>query len=288
MRRGWSRLSSPGRLQLRPNRYPEHRRPRPAAAGSQRAPTRAGMEVPIPMEAFERALTKEHPAPLGRAGPRYWQQWADYRLAAELNPMSKRLTGTGTITLLQPLARHPRGRLRPATPQHFRAGRPPQHRRPLGGRGRRAHPGCGPGPDPGARQGRGPRIPGGRDDHADPAAQAAPARRHGRPRLRLAASGSRPTARLAVARTARSTTSATGIPRSRSTTTSTAGRSIPYSGQRRVLHGLRRLRRGPDRARRAGWSAPPARCRTPTEVLGRQTRARLARPCTAAAWSCTW
>jgi hypothetical protein len=31
-------------------------------------------------------------------GPRYWQQWADYRLQAELNPVSKRLNGKGTVT----------------------------------------------------------------------------------------------------------------------------------------------------------------------------------------------
>ncbi|HEY9014850.1 MAG TPA: hypothetical protein VIM84_07295, partial [Gemmatimonadales bacterium] len=30
--------------------------------------------------------------------PKYWQQWADYRLEAELNPVSKRLTGKGSIT----------------------------------------------------------------------------------------------------------------------------------------------------------------------------------------------
>ena len=34
----------------------------------------------------------------GSPGPQYWQQWADYRLEAELNPVSKRLTGQGTIT----------------------------------------------------------------------------------------------------------------------------------------------------------------------------------------------
>jgi hypothetical protein len=34
----------------------------------------------------------------GEPGPRYWQQWADYRLEAELNPVAKRLTGRGTVT----------------------------------------------------------------------------------------------------------------------------------------------------------------------------------------------
>ncbi|MGZ8391243.1 MAG: M1 family metallopeptidase [Gemmatimonadales bacterium] len=34
----------------------------------------------------------------GTPGPRYWQQWTDYRLEAELNPISKRLSGQGTLT----------------------------------------------------------------------------------------------------------------------------------------------------------------------------------------------
>jgi hypothetical protein len=33
----------------------------------------------------------------GRPGPAYWQQWAEYRLEAELDPASKRLTGRGTV-----------------------------------------------------------------------------------------------------------------------------------------------------------------------------------------------
>ena len=34
----------------------------------------------------------------GAPGPKYWQQWTDYRLQAELNPISKRLTGQGSLT----------------------------------------------------------------------------------------------------------------------------------------------------------------------------------------------
>jgi len=60
------------------------------------APTARVMEVPA-MEAFDRALAKGTRARSGAPGPRYWQQWADYRLAAELNPTSKRLTGTAAI-----------------------------------------------------------------------------------------------------------------------------------------------------------------------------------------------
>ncbi|MDQ3950453.1 MAG: M1 family peptidase, partial [Gemmatimonadota bacterium] len=33
----------------------------------------------------------------GTPGPRYWQQWARYRLAAELDPASARLTGRGSV-----------------------------------------------------------------------------------------------------------------------------------------------------------------------------------------------
>jgi hypothetical protein len=49
-------------------------------------------------EAFQRALAQGTRAPTGAPGPRYWQQWADYRLEADLNPVSKRLTGSGVIT----------------------------------------------------------------------------------------------------------------------------------------------------------------------------------------------
>ena len=61
------------------------------------APTARVMEVPA-MEAFDRALAKGTRARSGAPGPRYWQQWADYRLEAELNPVSKRLTGTAAIS----------------------------------------------------------------------------------------------------------------------------------------------------------------------------------------------
>ena len=60
------------------------------------APATRVMEVPA-MEAFDRALAKGTRARSGAPGPRYWQQWAEYRLAAELNPTSKRLTGTAAI-----------------------------------------------------------------------------------------------------------------------------------------------------------------------------------------------
>jgi hypothetical protein len=50
------------------------------------------------LEAFELAVTNGTRTRTGKPGPRYWQQWADYRLEAELNPVSKRLTAKGTVT----------------------------------------------------------------------------------------------------------------------------------------------------------------------------------------------
>jgi hypothetical protein len=55
------------------------------------------MEVPT-LLGYDRAVAAGTRTPTGAPGPRYWQQWADYRLEAELNPVSKRLTGKGSIT----------------------------------------------------------------------------------------------------------------------------------------------------------------------------------------------
>src|SRR4051812_14863713 len=56
-----------------------------------------GLELPI-SEAFERGITQGTRTRTGVPGPRYWQQWTSYRLEAELNPISKRLTGKGKVT----------------------------------------------------------------------------------------------------------------------------------------------------------------------------------------------
>ena len=75
---------------------------RTGSSAPQPAPDRAGtaasrvMEVPA-MVAFDRAVANGTRVKSGAPGPRYWQQWADYRLEAELNPVSKRLTGTSAI-----------------------------------------------------------------------------------------------------------------------------------------------------------------------------------------------
>ncbi|HEX2249283.1 MAG TPA: M1 family metallopeptidase [Gemmatimonadales bacterium] len=55
------------------------------------------MELPV-SEAHERAVAAGTRTHTGAPGPRYWQQWSDYRLEAELNPVSKRLTGKGSVT----------------------------------------------------------------------------------------------------------------------------------------------------------------------------------------------
>jgi peptidase M1-like protein len=64
--------------------------------GTEGARTRS-LAVPA-LDAFERAVTNGTRTRTGTPGPRYWQQRTDYRLEAELNPVSKRLTGKGSLT----------------------------------------------------------------------------------------------------------------------------------------------------------------------------------------------
>ena len=73
--------------------------PEPHGSAGTSAGASAGraMELPV-FEAFEAALANGTRTRTGAPGPRYWQQWAEYRLSGELNPVSKRLTGKGTIT----------------------------------------------------------------------------------------------------------------------------------------------------------------------------------------------
>ncbi len=69
----------------------------PAPAGGAAAPVRTkAMTVPV-FEGFERAIANGTRSRTGAPGPKYWQQWSEYKLEAELNPVSKRLTGRGTI-----------------------------------------------------------------------------------------------------------------------------------------------------------------------------------------------
>ena len=67
------------------------------------APTPTTLPAPIAVPlllpvAFEQAVARGTRTRTGRPGPNYWQQWADYRLEAELNPVTKRLSGQGSIT----------------------------------------------------------------------------------------------------------------------------------------------------------------------------------------------
>ena len=72
--------------------------PTPAATrGSNGGSAPRSMAVPS-LAGYDLALTRGTRSPTGAPGPRYWQQWADYKLEAELNPVSKRLTGKGSIT----------------------------------------------------------------------------------------------------------------------------------------------------------------------------------------------
>src|SRR6185312_10154456 len=72
--------------------------PAPAAGpGTNGASLAHAMTVPA-LEGYELAVNRGTRSRSGAPGPRYWQQWADYKLEAELNPVSKRMTGKGTIS----------------------------------------------------------------------------------------------------------------------------------------------------------------------------------------------
>ncbi len=60
------------------------------------------LERPLPYPVFEsrafaRAVENGTRTRTGRPGPRYWQQWAEYRLEAALDPATRRLSGRGTV-----------------------------------------------------------------------------------------------------------------------------------------------------------------------------------------------
>lgn len=73
--------------------------PAPEGGHSSGTTARVGraMELPV-LAGFEAAVAKGTRLRSGAPGPGYWQQRSEYRLRAELNPISKRLTGQGTIT----------------------------------------------------------------------------------------------------------------------------------------------------------------------------------------------
>ena len=198
---------------------------------------------------FQQALAAGDPHPTGEPGPKYWQQWADYTLQAELNPVSKRMTGQGHDQVPQPLARHAPHGLRPAAAEHLRAGRAPQHERALVGRGHRARPGRGAGADltaaaaataPGLRgEGTIMRV---RSAHSR-------SRRAGRPTSpSTGSSGFRPTARPAGGQDGEVFFMNYWYPQMAVYDDINGWQIDQYLGQRRVLHGVRELRREPHRA----------------------------------------
>jgi len=69
--------------------------PATARAGTT-APAARAMMVPM-LEGYALAVNHGTRTRTGQPGPHYWQQWADYTLQAELNPVSKRMSGKGTI-----------------------------------------------------------------------------------------------------------------------------------------------------------------------------------------------
>jgi hypothetical protein len=73
--------------------------PRPPELATERSAPRE-RPVPYPIfetRAFARAVERGTRTRTGRPGPNYWQQFARYRLQAELDPATGRLTGRGTI-----------------------------------------------------------------------------------------------------------------------------------------------------------------------------------------------
>ncbi len=68
--------------------------PRPAGTTAAHG---SAMELPV-LAGFDAALARGTRHRTGAPGPNYWQQWSEYRLSAELNPVSKRIAGQGTVT----------------------------------------------------------------------------------------------------------------------------------------------------------------------------------------------
>jgi Peptidase family M1 domain len=81
---------SGGRAASTPAPAPATAKPAPVA------PVARTLTYPT-LEGFELAVNRGTRTRTGQPGPHYWQQWADYNLEAELNPVSKRMTGKGTV-----------------------------------------------------------------------------------------------------------------------------------------------------------------------------------------------
>jgi hypothetical protein len=71
-----------------------------AQAGPAASAPSSARPVPYPIAApagFQQAVERGTRTTTGRPGPRYWQQWTEYRLQAELDPATHRLKGRGTV-----------------------------------------------------------------------------------------------------------------------------------------------------------------------------------------------
>ena len=71
--------------------------PRPAKPQATHAESTHAFALPAWL-AFDSAVVRGTRTRTGEPGPGYWQQRAEYRLEAELNQVSKRLNGRGTVT----------------------------------------------------------------------------------------------------------------------------------------------------------------------------------------------
>ena len=145
--------------------------PRPPGRSSSDHP--AGAPDPAERGVQRRACTGATRTATGQPGPRYWQQYARYRLQAELQPLTKRLVGQRHGDLPEPVSRYAAGGLRPrrtTTFSHPDAKRNQQTPK-LGGDRVRAGGGGRP-RDERDREGERAGVHGGRHGDADPASQA--------------------------------------------------------------------------------------------------------------------
>ena len=234
---------------------------------------------------FRRAVTSGTRTRTGQPGPKYWQQWAHYTLAATYDSRHRAPHRHRHDSLLQSLATPVDHGVRAPARQSVRAGRGPERDRAAHRRSHRvARRGAWGDHRRGDRQGA--RLQGQQHRHVDPDDAGARRGRQRGPRVRLEPHGAagRRAARRADRRPGlhQLLVSPDGGVRRR-------GRlaARPVHGQRRVLHGVRELRRGAHGARRL----PHRRHRQPGECTPRCSRRR---PCSGRGrrspptrW-CTW
>ncbi len=67
------------------------------AGGSSEAPARPRPYPVTPSVQFTRALSRGTRTTVGAPGPKYWTQWAEYRIQASIDPTTSVLTGSETV-----------------------------------------------------------------------------------------------------------------------------------------------------------------------------------------------